>query len=65
MEVYGSMSNTKLCLIKLDENDKVRGNYEIITSGPVKHIMNHKYLVSEEQIANLNAKGIKYTIVKC
>lgn len=53
-------SENKLCLIELNEADKVRGNYELMISGPVTHIPNHKYLVTEEQIKSLEEKGIKY-----
>jgi|WetSurMetagenome_2_1015567.scaffolds.fasta_scaffold836835_1 hypothetical protein len=57
----------KLCLIELEEGkeNRINGNYELIVSGPVKHFLNHKYLVSQEQIDILDKKGIKYTVVKC
>ena len=36
------MNENKLYLIKLDPSYKVRGNYELAISGPVKHIEDHK-----------------------
>lgn len=58
-------SEKKLCLIELNEADKVRGNYELMISGPVTHIPNHKYLVTEKQIQTLEEKGIKYEKIDC
>ena len=55
----------KLCIIEFDSKDKVRGNYEVMLSGSVKHIPNHKYLVSEKQIQVLKEKGLKYHIIEC
>jgi len=64
MEVERLEKKNRLCIIELDSTDRVKGNYELVISGPVKHIPNHKYLVSQEQIENLKQKGIKFSIVK-
>ncbi len=60
-----SDSANRLCLIEIDEADKVRGNYELMISGAVKHIPNHRYLVSEKQLQDLEKSGIKFERIDC
>lgn len=57
--------DNRLCIIELDPEDKIRGNYELIISGPVKHIPNHRYLVTEEQVKRIKDQGIKFQRVDC
>lgn len=54
---------SKLRRIRFHNEDRVRGNYILMKSGPVTHIPpDHHYLISEEQMKLLDEEGIKYFI---
>jgi len=51
-------------LVRLHPEDKIRGNYLLIMSGPVTHIPysgDHLYLISEEQAHMLDVEEIRYS----
>jgi len=54
----------KLKVIRLHSEDKVWGNYLLITSGPITHVPysgDHLYLVTEKQTQLLENEGIRYS----
>ena len=54
----------KLVDIRLYQKDQVRGNYILMTSGPVIHAPpGHRYRVSEEQVKLLDRENIRYSII--
>jgi len=54
----------KLVDIRLYPKDQVRGNYILMTSGPVTHVgPGHRYIVSEEQVKLLDKENIRYSII--
>ncbi len=56
---------SKLTLITFHYDDELRGNFELLRSGPVKHIPNpHRWLVSEEQRQMLDELGLRYSEFK-
>ena len=56
----------KLLRIRFKEEDQVKGNYILMTSGPVRHVpydKYHTYLVTIDQIKVLQDAGIDPIII--